>query len=410
MKHQFKLNPFPYSLLTLIGRDEVETMQDHGCPIDLEQFDGKCGLTSKSEAIIVLWIERPAIGLLIHETIHAVTVLFDRCDVPISYINDEILAYMVQHIVGEVLDKFWEYFNIGPDPIDLKKELYKAANLLTANGFFITRGEQTEKNYNEKVLSEKEEKINVFDASNLAGGWDINKFPGITELIPNYPKTIQILRKEIESYKDVIDKQNFNINTLKETISKLGTFPDNVEEMSTNELKKALILTETTVKNLMQFRANDKIIINKLKEENTKLKKEIEDSKPNIVNITPKIDRLTTEKLAADSKNLTPSENPLNQFSEQSVIIYCNRFYEIQERFPTIKEIDLIALSNINDYIKGDESEGLTFIIYGLLGVSKNENHSVLNLRITRLSLIAVDAVQSYIDKLRGIENREGGC
>jgi hypothetical protein len=70
------------------------------------------------------------IGLLVHESIHATTLLFEKCGIVISYQNDESICYMVQFIIESTLSQLGQYFNLKQNwDIDRFPELKEIASV-----------------------------------------------------------------------------------------------------------------------------------------------------------------------------------------------------------------------------------------------------------------------------------------
>lgn len=51
----------------------------------------------------VIWVRRPSLRAFIHESLHCATYLMDTRGIRVSYDNDEVLAYLLEHIVGTAL-------------------------------------------------------------------------------------------------------------------------------------------------------------------------------------------------------------------------------------------------------------------------------------------------------------------
>ena len=521
------LNPYPYDCLLFIGDDEetFKSLEDLGLSREETTFyDGKTGY-SKSQDII-LWLRKPSIEFLVHEAVHVSTFLFTSVGVPISFENDETLAYTVQYLIKESLLKFGQYFNLSD--FNVIDELRKSKELLETNGWDVIYNEekgdryktlerQAAKDikdghqhvYNEegkiigvKVFSEKEKKNTMSCSVDPAIGYRtitvstptvpedkekievIREFCKNTEPVP-FPQLIEEMNKyyeeanliehenytphkpinsiitnkeffpeeivDYDEYLNVVNLLNSHINS--SNLSENDEFLNkhaNVGKLQSDTLEENQKLKEELKSrnwisiNLHEITIDEvknahKSVIGKLNIENEKLKERLEEVRKYNVKINGLYDEFKQEneelKSARDvlrerikvlEEELTqaneyrdtreesidrarqglPPINDLSLFSEQAVIIYCNRFYEVNDRLPHITSIDRVFLSEIQDFITVKVTDDVNNRV--MLGLSIN--HGDISHRLKVLTKVDIPVRIEHVNKLRGVETREGGC
>lgn len=410
------LTPYPYDCLLVIGEDQeiFDLLNTHG--LDKEQtefFEGKTGF-AKDNRTIILWLRNPSILCLIHEAIHVTTFLFDRVGVPINFHNDETLAYMVQYLVREVLKVYGQYFNLAIEPIENKSWI-----------------EQEKERYLE-YCQQEEIRTGLLGSPTGITNDEMFKVESILEenkRLNEYVEIQQTTIKNLKEQHDIGHKNKYGLShaelelsyeSLKRKIAGLEErargernltqaehkfYVDNIRQGYEEQLKTLRGVCVSHLEQIDQFKVLHSDSIDKMQkyylkeeekknEEIIKLKKELE-----ICNQY----RDTREEGLDKARGVHPSQANLSQFSEQTLAIYCNRWFETYKEFPSIDKIDIEALNHIQGY--------LTTHVYRdemILMLSVTDER-FLELRINNLSTVTTQT-KKYFDKLRGIENREGGC
>ncbi len=107
---------FKTDVVFIIGASKDNHRKEHKRILgDTEHFledDSFLGRTTtrKGHAVLVALKKKPnnpiAISSLAHECLHVATFICDSLGLPISYDNDEVLAYITQYLIKELLTAY----------------------------------------------------------------------------------------------------------------------------------------------------------------------------------------------------------------------------------------------------------------------------------------------------------------
>jgi len=106
------LHPFPKNLHVIFSKpDEAfDYIKQHSQGLDhltVEDLHYSFGYTVRDgNCTIFLYIHKPLkkdIGLLVHESLHAVQFLMEFMDTPFTNDTSEVYAYMQQYIINKIL-------------------------------------------------------------------------------------------------------------------------------------------------------------------------------------------------------------------------------------------------------------------------------------------------------------------
>ena len=108
---KINMGMFYYSVNVLIGNiKHVEEYSKHIEPKNDYDYPDAQGYCLDGDNGVIIWIPKfpktpIEYAVLCHECVHAAVRMLDTVDVPITKETDEVLAYTVDYLVSEILEK-----------------------------------------------------------------------------------------------------------------------------------------------------------------------------------------------------------------------------------------------------------------------------------------------------------------